>query len=58
MIFVDMLKKRKSAGELEVRSDADVEILSQASRRPVVSWGYPFGIISKIGFPVATLFLN
>jgi len=41
-----------------VRSDADVEILSQASRRPVVSWGYPFGIISKIGSPATTLFLN
>ncbi len=53
-----MSKKRKSAGGLEVRSGADVEIPSQASKKPVVSWGYPFGIISKIGSPATTLFLN
>jgi len=58
MISGDMSKKGKSAGELEVRSDADVEIPSQASRKPVVSWGYPFGIISKIGSPAVTLFLK
>jgi len=58
MIFGDMSKKRKSAGGLEVRSDADVEIPSQASKKLVVSWGYAFGIISKIGSPATTLFLN